>query len=411
MAKLRPFKALRPIRDKAHLVASLPYYAYKKNVLKAMLQVNPYLFLNIINPEFKSKIKTEPNSKERFMQVSEQYQKFVSKRILIKDDQPSIYLYRQTKGDKEFLGVIGGASVEEYNNNKIKKHEATLTSREAMFTNYLDIVGYNAEPVLLSYSGTEDINNLMHLKIEERPEYEFTTTDLNKHELWILNESESAKMVKAFEALDSTYIADGHHRCASSAGLSQLRANREQTHYENEDYFLAFFIDETNIQILEFNRIIKTLNDNSPEEIIRFLKKNFKVEPLKRAKKPSKVHEISMCIDKSWYLLTCKNEIIDSSHSVNCLDTELVTEHVLKPILGIKDLKSDDKIDFISGNHPIREINKRMKKGGFRIGFVFYPVSIGALKRVADNQMIMPPKSTWIEPKMRSGLTIYDINE
>ena len=174
---------------------------------------------------------------------------------------------------------------------------------------------------------------------------------------------------------------------------------------------MAFFIDETNVQILEFNRIIKTLNDNSPEEIIRFLKKNFKVEPLKRAKKPSKVHEISMCIDKNWYLLTCNNEIIDSTHPINCLDTELLTELVLKPILGIEDLKSDDNIDFISGNHPIREINKRMKKGGFRIGFVFYPVSIEALKKVADNQMIMPPKSTWIEPKMRSGLTIYDINE
>ena len=411
MAKLRPFKALRPIRDKAHLVASLPYYAYKKNVLKAMLQVNPYLFLNIINPEFKSKIKTKPNSKERFMQVREKYQEFVDKGILIKDNQPSIYLYRQTKGDKEFLGVIGGASVEEYKNNKIKKHEATLTSREAMFTDYLDIVCYNAEPVLLTYSGTDAINDIMEIKIKERPEYEFTTTDLNKHELWILNEDESANMVRAFEALDATYIADGHHRSASSAGLRKLRNQRKEAHYENEDYFLAFFIDENNVQVLEFNRIIKTLNGNSPKEIVRSLKQNFKVQPIKRAKKPSKEHEISMCIDKKWYLLTCKNEIIDTAHPINGLDAELLTEHVLKPILGVKDLKSDENIHFISGNHPIKEINRRMKKEGFRIGFVLYPVSMDVLRRVADNQMIMPPKSTWIEPKLRSGLTIYAINE
>ena len=411
MAKLRPFKALRPIRDKAHLVASLPYYAYKKNVLKAMLQVNPYLFLNIINPEFKSKIKTKPNSKERFMQVGDRYQEFVDNGILIKEDRASIYLYRQTIGDNAFLGVIGGASVEEYKNNKIKKHEATLTSREAMFTNYLDIVCYNAEPVLLTYTGTDTINDLMELKIKERPEYEFTTTDLKKHELWILNESESQKMVKAFQALNSTYIADGHHRIASSAGLRQLRDQRNEVHYENEDYFLAFFIDEQIVQILEFNRIIKTLNAHSPEDVIRMLKDKFIVQPLKRAKKPSKEHEISMCIDKKWYLLTCKNEIIDTEHPVKCLDTELLTEHILNPILGITDLKSDDNIDFISGNHPIKEINKRMKKEGYRIGFVLYPVSIDVLKRVADNHMIMPPKSTWIEPKLRSGLTIYAINE
>jgi uncharacterized protein (DUF1015 family) len=411
MAKLRPFKALRPVRDKAHLIASLPHYAYKRNVLKAILEVNPYIFLNIIHPEFKSKVKTEANSAERFLQIKEKYADFRESDHLIKDTENSIYLYRQTKGDRVFLGVIGGASVQEYKEDNIKKHEATLTSREAMFTNYLDIVGYNAEPVLLSYTGNKSINSVMNKKIRERPEYEFTTTDLNKHELWILNPDETKKMVKAFELVESTYIADGHHRSASSAGLRQLRTDRKEQHFPNEDYFLAFFIEESAIQILEFNRLVKTMNGHSPDELLELLKIHFHIKPLNRSKKPTKEHDICMCIEGKWYMLTCKDEIIDDTHPVKSLDAEILTNYVLDPILGIRDLKSDENIDFISGNYPVREISKRIRKGDFKIGFILFPVSIDEVKRVADNQMIMPPKSTWVEPKLRSGLTIYNLNE
>lgn len=411
MAILRPFKALRPVRDKAHLIASMPHYTYKRNVLKAMLEVNPYIFLNIIHPEFKSTIRTEPNSTERFLQVREKYGEFIEKGYLIKDPEEHIYLYRHTRGDNEFLGVIAGASVQEYEEDRIKKHEATLTSREAVFTHYLDVVGYNAEPVLLSYEGNEEINGIMHAKITERAEYEFTTTDLCKHELWILTQEESAKMVEAFKKVEAIYIADGHHRSASSAGLHKMRTERGEKHFPNEDYFLSFFVEENTLQILEFNRLIRTMNGHSTASFLEQLKVHFTVKELKRSARPLKAHDIAMCLDNKWYMLSCKAEIIDPSHPVKCLDAEILTNYVLDPILGISDLKSDDNIEFISGDRPMTEISKLIRKDEFKIGFLLYPVSFDEVKRVADNQMIMPPKSTWVQPKLRSGLTIYDLNE
>ena len=185
MAKIHPFKAIRPTRDKVHLVATRPYYTYKKKVLHAKLQDNPFTFLHIINPEFGSLITTEPNSVERFALVEESYNFFRNNGVLIQEEVPSIYIYRQTAGDHEYIGIIAGASIEEYENDSIKKHEATITSREKMFTDYLNVVGFNAEPVLLSYSGQKEIDDFISQKSKERAEYEFSTTDLKKHELWV----------------------------------------------------------------------------------------------------------------------------------------------------------------------------------------------------------------------------------
>jgi uncharacterized protein (DUF1015 family) len=411
MTKIAPFKALRPVRDKVHLVATRPYYSYKKNVLKAKLEDNPYTFLRIINPEFNSEKKTKPNSKERFELVKDKYKEFIDEGILIKDSQAHIYIYRQTKNGHEFTGIVAGASVEEYENDLIKKHEATLTSREAMFTNYLDIVGYNAEPVLLSYPHEQRIDELLIQCTSTRPEYEFTTTDRIKHEVWVLSEHDSLSIINAFEMLPATYIADGHHRSASSAGLKKHRQLKGTSQFPNEDFFLAFFIDETRLKILEFNRLVKTLNKLTGDEFLNRLGKSFKIEPLSKAEKPAHEHQMTMCLEGKWYQLDCNPEIIDESHPVRCLDAEILTQSVLSPILDINDLKTDENIEFISGAESISTFEEKITKGKFKVGFVLFPASIEQVKKVADNQMIMPPKSTWVEPKMRSGLTIYNINE
>lgn len=411
MAIIRPFKAIRPVRDKVHLVASMPHIFYKRNVLKAKLESNPYTFLNIIHPELRSKIVTAPNSSERFQQVRDKYQEFLDNGILVQDESPRLYLYRQTKNGHPFFGVIGGASVEEYKEDKIKKHEATLTSREAMFTNYLDIVGYNAEPVLLSYKGNKKINQLMLEKAKERPEYEYSTTDTVKHELWILDEKETKSMQKAFESIPAIYIADGHHRSASSAGLSALRTKRKEEHFPNESAFLAYFVEEENLKILEFNRLVRTLNGHTVDTLIAAIGKSFEVKKLARGRKPIEVGEITMFVGNTWYALKRKDEIVDLDHPVNSLDSEILTQFLLGPVLGITDLKSDDNIDFISGNFSATDIAKRIRKGDFSIGFLLYPISFEEVRKVADNQMIMPPKTTWVEPKLRSGLTIYHLNE
>ena len=223
MADIAPFVAIRPVRDKVHLVATRPYYSYKKNVLTAKLDSNPFTFLHIINPEFGSSLKTKANSKERFELVKKGYADFFKQGILIKEDSPRIYIYRQTTQNNVFTGIIAGSSIEEYNKGKIKKHEETITSRETMFTDYLDLVGYNAEPVLLSYTGNAEIDNLLIIAMVARPEYEFSTTDLIKHELWVLSVEETEAIQKAFLSIEATYIADGHHRTASSARLFEKR--------------------------------------------------------------------------------------------------------------------------------------------------------------------------------------------
>ena len=411
MTKIKAFKALRPVRDKVHLVATRPYYSYKKNVLKAKLEDNPFTFLRIINPEFGSQINTKPNSPERFNLVSESYKNFIEEGILIQEEKETLYIYRQTKDNQEFTGIIAGASVQEYEDDLIKKHEATLTSREAMFTNYLDIVGYNAEPVLLSYPHQNEIDTLINIITAKRPEYEFSTTDRIKHELWILNEIETTEVTNAFEKIDACYIADGHHRSASSAALTKLRKENGNSELNNKDFFLAFFIDERKLKILEFNRIVKSLNGLSKNEFLDKLNVSFEIEKLHKQQKPTVEHQITVCIEGEWFLLTCKPEIIKKEHPVKCLDPEILTNYVLDPILGIKDLKTDENIEFISGAESIQSIEDKITKGKFKVAFILYPVSMDQVKRVADNQMIMPPKSTWVEPKMRSGLTIYNINE
>lgn len=411
MSKITPFKAIRPVRDKVHLVATRPIYSYKKNVLKSKLEDNPFTFLHIINPEFGGERTTEPNTPERFQLVSDRYKDFLKDEILIQEESPRIYIYRQTKNGHAFTGVIAGASNEEYNNDLIKKHEATLTVREEMFTNYLDIVGFNAEPVLLSYPHNPTLEKTLIQLTSVRPEYEFTTTDRVKHELWVLTEDETKKVQDLFDTIPALYIADGHHRSASSVRLHSKRIKEGRNTFNNEKSFLAYMIDEESLKIVEFNRIVKSLNGMSEQEFISALETSFIIEKRSGSCTPKNEHEITISVHGHWYSLTCKEEIIDHTHPVKSLDAQILTDFVLEPILGIKDLKTDTNIEFISGVIPMDKVMKSMAKNNYEVTFFLYPVTMAQVKKVADNQLIMPPKSTWVEPKLRSGLTIYSINE
>lgn len=411
MAILKAFKAIRPSRDKAHLVATRPVASYKKSVLKAKLETNPYTFIHIINPEFGEIVKTKANSKERFQNIKNQFDVFCENGVLIQDQQDALYLYQQTKDGHQYLGIIGGASVAEYNDNKIKKHEATLTSREAMFTNYLDLVGFNAEPVLLAYPHHAELEAKYQAIKHNRPEYEFSTTDKVKHEVWILNEEDTKYITETFESIPATYIADGHHRSASSARLADLLDERgENENSDNHHFFLAYFIDEERLNIVEYNRLIKKLNSNETD-FLEKLSAHFEIKALDKPQHPAREHDITMNLKNNWYTLTCKPEIIDYSDPVAGLDPEILTQRILTPILEIHDLRTNDNIDFISGDLGLEAISAPIKSGKADLGFVLFPLNMAQVKRVADNEMIMPPKSTWMEPKLRSGLTIYNIKE
>ena len=411
MAEIAPFKALRPVRDKVHLVATRPYYSYKKNVLKAKLEDNPFTFLYIINPEFGADVKTKPNSTERYQQVRKRFDEFVENGILIQDETPRIYIYRQTKNGHPFTGIIAGASIDEYKSDKIKKHEATITSRETMFTNYLEVVGFNAEPVLLSYKGNEQLEQLLFQFTEVRPEYEFTTTDCVKHELWVLTENDTILIKNAFDSIEATYIADGHHRSASSVRLYDELEKRNGNVNESAKYFLSFFVEENKLKILEFNRLVKTLNGYEEASFLHALKAVGTLTQIDGACHPAENHQIHICLKNRWFQFIPFDYLIENEHPVKSLDSDLLTELILTPILGIEDLKASDQIEFVPGNEFLQSMEQKIESGKFQVGFVLFPATIEQIKRVADQGMNMPPKSTWVEPKLRSGLTIYSINE
>lgn len=409
MANIKPFRAIRPVRDKVHLVATRPYYSYKPNVLKAKLEDNPYTLLHIINPEFNRLKRTEANSNERFELVKAGYTSFQEKGILIQDPEAHLYVYRQTCPDRSYTGIIGGADVEEYLSDHIKKHEATLTEREGVFTRYLEIVGLNAEPVLMSYEGTDRIDEIINQLTHTRAEYEFTTTDLITHELWILSIEQSEAIIQEFKHINSVYIADGHHRSASSVALYE-KYKREGSLGKGQ-YFLAYFVREDALKILEFQRLVKHLNGLSTEAFIERLRSLGRLTPLTTPRKPLIPHEITIYIENVCFSLVLNTERIDENHPTHSLDAELLTQWILSPILGISDLKTSEDIAFVPGNTPFVKILNQVNDGTFKVAFFLFPIPMSAVKKVADHGMNMPPKSTWVEPKLRSGLTIMDIHD
>ncbi len=408
MAKIKSFRAVRPTRDKVHLVATRPYYTYKKHIMDAKLEENPFTFMHIINPEHGLNDKTAPNSEERFSKVRERYVEFLEEGILFQDEEPALYIYRQSKNGHVYTGVVGGASVREYEQDLIKKHEATITSREEVFVNYLDITQFNAEPVLLSHAPHKKLNETIETICSERPEYEFSTTDRITHELWVVRGTHEETIKACFDELNEIYIADGHHRSASSAILAQRYLDKGASEDDLSQYFLAFFMDETKLDILPFHRVAKDLNGLSADVFIEALTENFEIEHT-LSHVPSKQHEIVMFLEDKWYKLTCKDEIIDNSNPVKELDAQILTDYVLDPLLNIKDLKTDSRIQFISGEEGVETMVRKVEKYPQGVGFVLYPIQMEQVKQVADAQLIMPPKSTWVEPKLRSGLTIYPI--
>lgn len=410
MTVIKPFKAIRPTRDKAYLVATRPSYAYNKEVLRAKLNHNPYTFLHVINPEFHTDDKTEPNTPERFQKIRNKFVEFINEGIFMQEDVPCFYLYRQTVEGHEYVGLIAGASIDEYNNGLIKKHEETITERETVFSNYLKIVEFNVEPVLLFHRKHEALNQLMVPIMFERPEYEFTSWDRGKHEIWIVKAPELiAKIETYYQEIEDVYIADGHHRCASSAQYSNGVTKKTSP---NQDLFLACFISQEKLKIFDYNRLVKDLNGLTKKDFLDQITESFIItEVLHEDAAPLGLHEISMYLNQQWYKLTAKEGTFDRDHPVFRLDTDILTKNILQPILNLEDLKTNERISFINGKKGMQGIKNAIDEGIAKVGFGLFPVSVTDLKRVSDENLIMPPKSTWIEPKLRSGLTIFPLDD
>ncbi len=401
MAIVRPFKAIRPERDKANLVASRSYLTYSDETIKEKLDHNPYTFLHIINPDYNMPKKTTGLAK--FKLVKEKFQQFIADGILKKDAVESFYIYQKKNQLNTFTGIIGASSVEDYLNNKIKKHEQTLTKREKMFRNYLDITGFNAEPVLLAHEPNKEIKSILDKYTSTRSEYEFTTTNKSLHKLWIVDNARDIKMItNAFEKIENIYIADGHHRCASSALFYKDQKS------ELSSYFMSYLVDENQLNILNFNRLVKHLNGLRASELLEKIKKKYTLTYKKESPySPTLNDEISMYLEGKWYSLIANKQKYSST--AESLDPSILSKNILKPLLNILDERTEQNISFLDGTIPLSVIKAKVDSGEYAVGFILKPISITAIKKVADNNEIMPPKSTYIQPKLRSGLTIYPI--
>lgn len=402
MANLIPFKAVRPVRNKVHLLCSRPFYTYKKSHLKAKLESNPYSFLHVINPEFNVLKKTAPNSTDRFKLVKNKYEEFKKNNFLFKDKVSQFYIYRQTTKFGTFRGIIAGASIEDYQINVIKKHENTIPNRENIFKKYLDITNFHAEPVLLAYNPTKKIQEIIDRHILERPEYEFTTTDQKVHEIWLVNQPNNiSKVIEEFKFINNIYIADGHHRIASSSIYQKSKTNQLLS-----NYFLSFLIDQKELKIFEFNRYIKSISPLTENEFLERLKINFNIVFLNEHQPPSSKMELSIYLNKKWYSIKAKPKKISNSFKSK-LNSQIVYDLILKDILNIKTNRNNN-IEYIKGNQPIDYLVKKVDQNKLSMAIELYPHKINEITTIADLGETMPPKSTWIEPKLRSGLTIYE---
>ncbi|APY00629.1 DUF1015 domain-containing protein [Lacinutrix venerupis] len=411
MAKVVPFKAVKPTRDKVSLVASRSYQSYTQAEREARLDYNPFSFLHIVNPGYK--YAKEISGEARYQLVKNRYLEFKEDGIFVQDKKPSFYIYKIVDRDnQEFNGIVAAASVEDYLNDVIKKHEDTIATRETVFKDYLKTVGFNAEPVLLTYPDNSEISTITNKIQEQRAEFEFTTTYRDTHYLWqIDNEAHVKTITAAFAKMETLYIADGHHRSSSSNLLCKDLKAENKNHQGNETYnfFMSFLIPESELKIHEFNRLVKDLNGFTKEEFLIKLDAIYRIENRGiMPYKPSKPHHFSMYLDGEFYSLYLRKTNYSFETSLDELDAQLLYQTILKPILGIYDLRNDNRIDYLSGKKEIVNLKSKIDSGEFKVGFGMVPATIEQMKKIADDGLKMPPKSTYIEPKLRSGVTIYE---
>jgi uncharacterized protein (DUF1015 family) len=412
MAIIFPFRAIRAPRDKVGLVASRSYINYSKSDLKARLNGNPYTFLHVLNPGFTKTQKLPRMRKERFEKIRLRLNSFIEDDHLFKDEKPAFYIYRQDKTEFSFSGLICGFAVDDYLTGKIKIHEHTITRKEQLFKQYLDITRFNAEPVLLTHPPIESVNKIIDKYEKGVPDYDFRTTDTVRHRLWVIERpNDIDRITRAYRKLDAVYLADGHHRSASSALLakSDRRKNRSGI---GSRMFMTLSVPEDQLRILAFDRLVKDLNGLTESEFLEKVAEKFDVEELKRSGfRPKYLHNFGIYINGKWYRAKLKDKYRDFKSATDDLDVQILTDFILEPVLGIKDQKHDRRIDFIGGHEDVEAIEKLVNKDKFKVGFSLLPISTIQLKAVADAGEVMPPKSTWIEPKLRSGLTIMDLND
>ncbi len=414
MAVLKPFKAIRPKKDLAIRVAALPYDVMNREEAKKMVEGNQYSFLHVDRAEIDLNDNVDSYDKNVYEKAKENLYQMINNGILVQDEEPNFYVYRIIMNEKVQTGIVGCTSIDDYINNKIKKHENTREEKEKDRINHVNICDANTGPIFLTYRYNKEINGIIDMWTKKEPAYNFIAEDGVNHIAWIIDDKHIIENIcNIFSNVDSLYIADGHHRAASAVKVG-IKKRGEKPNYKGDEefnFFLSVLFPHSDLSIMDYNRIVKDLNGLSTEEYMLRVSEKFNISIYqgKEPYKPSCKHTYGMYIGGKWYELTAKKEIYDPNDFVDKLDVSILQDNLLKPILGIKYPRTDERIDFIGGIRGLKQLEARVEENAEGVGFSMYPTSIKELIDVADAGEVMPPKSTWFEPKLRSGLFIHKL--
>lgn len=410
MSSIKPFAALRPEAQLAKQVASKPYDVLNSVEAKVEAQGNPNSFLHITKSEIDLADDIDIHSQEVYDKASQNLDAFISRNILFKESKPCYYIYQLIMNGRSQTGLVAASSVTDYENDLIKKHEFTRPEKEKDRIEHMKTIGAQTGNVFLAYKNVADLDTLIEdWKKEKNPVYDFTAVDDIQHTIWIVNDNEVIeKITNIFaEQVPCTYIADGHHRAASAAKVKAAMGNNAT---ENANYFLTTLFPHNQLQIMDYNRVIKDLNGLNAEDFIAKIEIDFTIEKVNKAFSPANLHEFGMYINNQWYKLISRENTY-TTDPIGILDISILSNNILEPILGIADQRTDKRIDFVGGIRGLGELEKRVNSGEMAVAFSLYPVSLQQLFDIADSGNVMPPKSTWFEPKLRDGLLTHIISE
>ena len=412
MATLKAFRGLRPPKDIAEELACRPYDVL--NSEEARGEANPYSLLHITKPEIDFDPGIDIHTQEVYDKAKENFELFQEKGYLVQDEEDYLYIYAQTMDGRTQYGLVGCASVEDYMDGIIKKHELTRPDKEKDRMKHVRITNANMEPVFFAYPAVPEIDEIMMDVVENQdPEYDFTTSDEIGHHFWVITDRQKIqRLIELFNELPATYVADGHHRTAAAALVGNEKKNNNPNHTGDEEYnyFLAVHFPDDQLRILDYNRVVTDLNGVTPEEFIARLGEDFDVqEKGDKSFKPLSLHTFGMYLEGKWYALTAREGSFIDSDPIGVLDVTILSKSVLEPILNITDLRTSKRIDFVGGMRGLGELQRRVDSGEMKVAFALYPVSMDQLISIADTGNIMPPKTTWFEPKLRSGLVVHSL--
>jgi len=415
MAILKAFKGYRPPQNIVKELASRPYDVLNSKEARAEVVGNNYSLLHIIKPEVDLPENISLYSEEVYNKAKENFEKFKANNWLVQDNEDYLYIYAQTMFGKTQYGIVGCASVDDYMNNVIKKHELTRPDKEEDRMKHVRITNANMEPVFFSYPAVAEIDKIVAEYVDgNKADYDFTASDGVGHHFWVLRDKTKVdKIIELFKELPSTYVADGHHRTAAAALVGNEKKANNPNHTGNEEYnfFLAVHFPDNQLTIIDYNRVVKDLDGKSEEEFLQILKTSFDVEDKgTEIFKPTSLHNFSMYLGEHWYSLTAKSNTYNDNDPIGVLDVTILTNEVLKPLLDIEDLRRSKRIDFVGGIRGLEELKRRVDNGEMKVAFALYPVSMKQLIDIADSGQIMPPKTTWFEPKLRSGLVVHELD-